>query len=38
MNAVEIINNNDGTYSVRVFLIIVFTGTLQECEFRVSQE
>ena len=38
MKPVEIISNGDGTYSVRVFDTIIFTGTREECDFRVSQE
>ena len=38
MKAVEITDNRDGTYSVRVYATIVFTGTLDECEARVGQE
>ena len=34
MDSVEIINNGDGTHSLRVFDTIVFTGTLQECKDR----
>lgn len=37
MKSVEIINNG-GSYSVRVYGTIVFTGTHQECEERASQE
>ncbi len=36
--SVEIINNGDGTYSVRVFDSVVCTGTREECELRVEQE
>ena len=38
MKSVEIIDNGDGSYSVRVYYIIVFTGTRQECENRANQE
>gem|GEM_PF-3830157 len=38
MKSVEIINNHDGTYSVRVYAIVVFTGTLAECETRADME
>ncbi len=38
MKAVEIINNGDGTNSVRVYDLIVFTGTYQECLDRAEQE
>ncbi len=36
--AVEIIDNGNGTYSLRVFDTIVFTGTRSECEARAEQE
>ena len=38
MKSVEIINNSDGTYSVRVYDIIIFTGSLTECERRADRE
>ena len=38
MKSVEIIENSNGTYSVRVFDTLVFTGTREECEQRVEQE
>lgn len=37
MKPVEIIYNRDGTYSVRVYDVIVFTGTRTECEARAQQ-
>ena len=37
-SAVEIIDNHDGTYSVRVYDAIVFTGAQSECEQRAAQE
>jgi len=36
--SVEIINNHDGTHSVRVYDVIVFTGSLAECRLRAEQE
>jgi len=36
MKSVEIIYN--GTYSVLIYNVIVFTGTRSECERRVNQE
>lgn len=38
MKSVEIIDNGNGTYSLRVFDTIVFTGTRSECEQREDQE
>ncbi len=38
MKSVEIINNGNGTYSLRVFDTIVLTGSLEECKFRAQQE
>lgn len=38
MDNVEIINNSDGTFSLRVFDRIVMTGTREECELRASFE
>ncbi len=36
--AVEIIENADGTYSVRVYGRIIFTGTRADCDLRVDQQ
>ncbi len=38
MKSVEIIDNGNGTHSVRVYFIIVFTGTYIECCQRADQE
>lgn len=38
MKSVEILNNGNGSWSVRVYAIIVFTGTYQECVSRAAQE
>ncbi len=38
MNAVELIDNHDGTFSLRVYDLIVCTGTLEECRRRESEE
>lgn len=38
MKAIEIIDNGDGTYSLRVFDTIVITGSREECEQRAEFE
>jgi hypothetical protein len=38
MKAVEIIPVGNGKFGVRVYAIIVFTGTYQECVVRAEQE
>lgn len=38
MKAVEIIPLGNSRYGVRVYAIIVFEGTYEECVFRASQE
>lgn len=38
LKSVEIINNGDGTCSLRVFETVVLTGTRFECEQRAGQE
>lgn len=38
MNSVELINNGDGTWSVRVYNLIVQIGTREECQLRIDQE
>lgn len=38
MKPVEIIDIGRGRFAVRVYAIIVFEGTYEECVFRASQE
>lgn len=38
MKPVEIIDNGDGSYAVRVYEIVVFVGTREECESRAALE
>lgn len=38
MQPTEIIRNNDGTYSLRVYATVVITGTLDECRAREQLE